>query len=119
VKRQAKSRWLINFLCDSPKIVSFARNEALERAPPSNREFFLGPHLPIDYATQPVTTVYVIALMTSRNCGVDVLCLRAVEPDSATYVTFAQFAKAIEKHGPRKGVVCLALIQAGRFPVSG
>jgi hypothetical protein len=28
-----------------------------------------------------VTTVYVIAVMTSLNCGVDVLCLRAVEPD--------------------------------------
>jgi hypothetical protein len=33
VKRQAKSRWLINFLCGSPKIVPFARHEALERAP--------------------------------------------------------------------------------------
>jgi hypothetical protein len=29
----------------------------------------------------PVNTVYVIAVMTSLNCGVDVLCLRAVEPD--------------------------------------
>jgi hypothetical protein len=29
-----------------------------------------------------VITVYVIAVMTSLNCGVDVLCLRAVEPDS-------------------------------------
>jgi hypothetical protein len=34
-----------------------------------------------------VNTVYVIAVMTSLNCGVDVLCLRAVEPDSAIYVT--------------------------------
>ena len=67
---------------------AFARHEALERAPsPPTGEFFLGPHLPIHYATQPVTTVYIIAVMTSLNCGVDVLCLRAVEPDSATYVT--------------------------------
>jgi len=29
-----------------------------------------------------MNTVYVIAAMTSLNCGVDVLCLRAVEPDS-------------------------------------
>jgi hypothetical protein len=26
--------------------------------------------------------LYVIAVMTSLNCGVEVLCLRAVEPDS-------------------------------------
>ena len=30
-------------------------------------------------------TVYVIAVMTSLNCGVDVLCLRAVKPN--TYLT--------------------------------
>jgi hypothetical protein len=30
----------------------------------------------------PVNTAYVIAVMTSLNCGVDVLCLRAVEPNS-------------------------------------
>jgi hypothetical protein len=30
----------------------------------------------------PVNTVFVIAVMTSLNCGVDVLCLRAIEPDS-------------------------------------
>jgi hypothetical protein len=29
-----------------------------------------------------VNTVYVIAVMTSLDCGADVLCLRAVEPDS-------------------------------------
>ena len=29
-----------------------------------------------------MNTVYVIATMTSLNCGIDVLCLRAVEPDS-------------------------------------
>jgi hypothetical protein len=29
-----------------------------------------------------MNTVYVIAVMTSLNCGVDVLCLRPVEPDS-------------------------------------
>jgi len=29
-----------------------------------------------------MNTVYVIVVMTSLNCGVDVLCLRAVEPDS-------------------------------------
>jgi len=28
-----------------------------------------------------VNTVYIIAVMTSLNCGGDVLCLRAVEPD--------------------------------------
>jgi hypothetical protein len=28
-----------------------------------------------------VNTVYVIAVVTSLNCGVDVLCLRAIEPD--------------------------------------
>jgi hypothetical protein len=28
-----------------------------------------------------VDTVYVIAVLTSLNCGVEVLCLRAVEPD--------------------------------------
>jgi hypothetical protein len=32
--------------------------------------------------SHPVNTVYVIAVVTSLNCGVDVLCLRAVEPDS-------------------------------------
>jgi hypothetical protein len=42
----------------------------------------------------PVNTVYVIAVMTSLNCGVDVLCRRAVEPDSTgghaqTYPTLA------------------------------
>jgi hypothetical protein len=30
----------------------------------------------------PMNTVYVIAVMTSLNCRVDVICLRAVEPDS-------------------------------------
>jgi hypothetical protein len=30
-----------------------------------------------------VNTVYIIAVMTSLNCGVDVLCFRAVEPDSS------------------------------------
>jgi hypothetical protein len=29
-----------------------------------------------------VNTVYVIAVMTSLNCGGEVLCLRATEPDS-------------------------------------
>jgi hypothetical protein len=29
-----------------------------------------------------VNTLYVIAAMTNLNCGVDVLCLRSVEPDS-------------------------------------
>jgi hypothetical protein len=29
-----------------------------------------------------VKTLYVIAVMTSLNCGVDVICFRAVEPDS-------------------------------------
>jgi hypothetical protein len=28
-----------------------------------------------------VDTVYIIAVLTSLNCGVEVLCLRAVEPD--------------------------------------
>jgi hypothetical protein len=30
----------------------------------------------------PANTAYVIAVVTSLNCGGDVLCLRAVEPDS-------------------------------------
>jgi hypothetical protein len=39
-----------------------------------------------------MNTVYVIAVMTSLGCGLDVLCLRAVEPDSSgqharTYAT--------------------------------
>jgi hypothetical protein len=29
-----------------------------------------------------MNTVYVIAVMTSLNCGVDVICHRAIEPDS-------------------------------------
>jgi len=29
-----------------------------------------------------VNTVYVIAVMTGLNCGVDVICHRAIEPDS-------------------------------------
>jgi hypothetical protein len=29
-----------------------------------------------------VNALYVIAVMTSLNCGLDVLCLRAVEPDA-------------------------------------
>ena len=32
-----------------------------------------------------VNTVYVIAVISSINCGVDVLCLRAVEPDLRYY----------------------------------
>ena len=31
-------------------------------------------------------SVHVIAVITSLNCGIEVLSLRAVEPDSATYV---------------------------------
>jgi len=30
-----------------------------------------------------VNTVYIIAVMTSLNCGVNVLCFRSVEPDSS------------------------------------
>ena len=32
-----------------------------------------------------MNTVYVIAVVSSLNCGVDVLCLRAVEPDLRYY----------------------------------
>ena len=32
-----------------------------------------------------VNTVYLIAVMSSLNCGVDVLCFRAVEPDLRYY----------------------------------
>jgi hypothetical protein len=39
-----------------------------------------------------VNTVYVIAVMTSLNCGVDVLCLRAVEPDLRYYTSDACIA---------------------------
>ena len=31
-----------------------------------------------------MNTVYVIAVMTSLGCGADVLCYRAVEPDSTS-----------------------------------
>ena len=39
-----------------------------------------------------VSTVYVIAVMSSLNCGVDVLCLRAVEPDLRYYTREACIA---------------------------
>jgi hypothetical protein len=39
-----------------------------------------------------VSTVYVIAVMSSLNCGVDVLCLRAVEPDLRYYTREARIA---------------------------
>ena len=39
-----------------------------------------------------VSTVYVIAVMSSLNCGVDVLCLRAVEPDLRYYTRDACIA---------------------------
>ena len=32
-----------------------------------------------------MNTVYLIAVMSSLNCGVDVLCFRAVEPDLRYY----------------------------------
>jgi hypothetical protein len=32
-----------------------------------------------------MNTVYLIAVMSSLNCGVDVLCFRAVEPDLRCY----------------------------------
>ena len=32
-----------------------------------------------------MNTVYLIAVMSSLNCGVDVLCYRAVEPDLRYY----------------------------------
>jgi hypothetical protein len=32
-----------------------------------------------------MNTVYVIAAMTSLGCGADVLCFRAVEPDSGQH----------------------------------
>jgi hypothetical protein len=38
--------------------------------------------LPALLLRQHVNTVYVIAVMTSLNCGVDVICHRAIEPDS-------------------------------------
>jgi hypothetical protein len=40
---------------------------------------------PRAHALRPVNTVYVMAVMTSLNCGVDVLCPRAVEPDLRYY----------------------------------
>jgi hypothetical protein len=39
-----------------------------------------------------VTTVYVIAVISSINCGVDVLCLRAAEPDLRYYAQDACIA---------------------------
>ena len=40
-----------------------------------------------------MNTVYVIAVMTRLNCGVDVLCLRAVEPDLRYYTSDACIAR--------------------------
>ena len=39
-----------------------------------------------------VNTVYVIAVISSLNCGIDVLCLRAVEPDLRYYTQDACIA---------------------------
>src|SRR5215469_1255499 len=39
--------------------------------------------LPALFLCHHVNTVSIIAVMTSLNCGVDVLCFRAVEPDSS------------------------------------
>ena len=39
-----------------------------------------------------MNTVYLIAVMSSLNCGVDVLCLRAVEPDLRYYARHACIA---------------------------
>jgi hypothetical protein len=39
-------------------------------------------HPPALLLRHHVNTVYVIAVVTSLNCGADVLCFRAVEPDS-------------------------------------
>jgi hypothetical protein len=39
-----------------------------------------------------VNSVYVIAVISSVNCGVDVLCLRAVEPDFRYYTQGACIA---------------------------
>jgi hypothetical protein len=39
-----------------------------------------------------VSTVYVIAVMSSLNCGADVLCLRAVEPNLRYYTREACIA---------------------------
>jgi hypothetical protein len=48
-----------------------------------------------------VNTIYVIAVVTSLNCGADVLCFRAVEPDSTgharTYNTEAACADALNR----------------------
>jgi hypothetical protein len=39
-----------------------------------------------------LNTVYVIAVISSLNCGVNVLCLRAVEPDVRYYTQDACIA---------------------------
>ena len=39
-----------------------------------------------------MNTVYVIAVMSSLKCGVDVLCLRAVKPDLRYYTRDACIA---------------------------
>jgi hypothetical protein len=39
-----------------------------------------------------VNTVYVMAVISSLNCGIDVLCLRAVEPDLRYYTRDACIA---------------------------
>ena len=49
-----------------------------------------------------MNTAYVIAVVTSLNCGGDVLCFRAVEPDSTgehaqTYSTEGSCADALHR----------------------
>ena len=67
-----------------------------------------------------MNTVYVVAVMTSLGCGAEVLCLRAVEPDSTgqhaqTYSTFDAciavrdrlMAKAQMDTGRGRGLRCV------------
>ena len=54
-------------------------------------------------ALRPVSTVYVIAVMTSLNCGGDVLCLRAFEPD--TYLTLDKCLAARDRLVARNDVL--------------
>src|SRR5215470_163283 len=53
-----------------------------------------------------MNTVYVIAVMTSFNCGEDVICLRAVKPDSTgqharTYPSQEDCIAALDRLRPR------------------
>jgi hypothetical protein len=66
-------------------------------------------HPPALFLCHHVNTVYIIAVMTSLNCGVDMLCFRSVEPDSSgharTYDTEDASVAARERLNPQHAAV--------------